>query len=292
MKYSRYYSREQTMAARFHMLALALAIIVSCQTAEAGEAVGVLAAKNNIGPTPLLQAHAHNDYEHARPLLDALEQGFCSVEADVWLVEGQLLVAHDRADVKPERTLQALYLDPLRERIQRNGGHVYPNPAPCTLLIDVKSVAEPAYAALREVLTNYEDILTCFTPTNTVTNALTIILSGNRATDMVAAQPQRYVAIDGRLADLKTNSSPLLIPLVSENWMQHFKWRGAGAFPEVEKLKLRELIERVHRQGRRIRFWAIPDNVAGWRELQSAGVDLIGTDDLAGLAKFLRSSSR
>ena len=26
--------------------------------------------------TPLPQAHAHNDYEHERPLLDALEQGF------------------------------------------------------------------------------------------------------------------------------------------------------------------------------------------------------------------------
>ena len=48
-------------------------------------------------PTPLVHAHAHNDYEHKRPLFDALEQGFCSVEADVWLVEGKLLVAHEAA---------------------------------------------------------------------------------------------------------------------------------------------------------------------------------------------------
>ena len=31
-------------------------------------------------------AHAHNDYEHARPLHDALARGFGSVEADIWLV--------------------------------------------------------------------------------------------------------------------------------------------------------------------------------------------------------------
>jgi len=67
-------------------------------------------------PKPLVNAHAHNDYEHARPLLDALDRGFCSVEADVWLVDGQLLVAHDRGKAKPGRTLQALYLDPLRAR--------------------------------------------------------------------------------------------------------------------------------------------------------------------------------
>ena len=43
---------------------------------------------------PLERAHAHNDYEHERPLLDALDHGFCSVEADIVLSEGELLVAH------------------------------------------------------------------------------------------------------------------------------------------------------------------------------------------------------
>src|SRR5437016_4155385 len=84
-------------------------------------------------PTPLIRAHAHNDYEHARPLLDALEHGFCSVEADIWLVDGKLLVAHDLDKVKPERTLQALYLDPLRERVRRNGGRVYRGGPVCSL---------------------------------------------------------------------------------------------------------------------------------------------------------------
>ena len=62
---------------------------------------------------PLRHAHAHNDYEHPRPLLDALDHGFTSVEADVFLVDGQLLVAHDPADLDPARTLESLYLDPL-----------------------------------------------------------------------------------------------------------------------------------------------------------------------------------
>jgi len=64
--------------------------------------------------TPLARAHAHNDYLHPRPLLDALDHGFTSVEADVWIVNGALLVAHDQRDVMPERTLRALYLEPLR----------------------------------------------------------------------------------------------------------------------------------------------------------------------------------
>ena len=75
------------------------------------------------GPVPLARAHAHNDYDHTRPLFDALDCGFASIEADIHLVDGMLLVAHDKEDIRPERTLQSLYLDPLRKRIKGNGGH-------------------------------------------------------------------------------------------------------------------------------------------------------------------------
>src|SRR2546428_201080 len=83
-------------------------------------------------PAPLVHAHAHNDYEHKRPLLDALDHGFCSVEADIFLVDGKLLVAHELGQTKPERTLQALYLDPLRERVKANGGRVLKDGAEVT----------------------------------------------------------------------------------------------------------------------------------------------------------------
>ena len=64
---------------------------------------------------PLPQAHAHNDYEHEPPLLDALDHGFASVEADVWLVFGDLFVAHDAHELTMGRTLESLYLDPLAD---------------------------------------------------------------------------------------------------------------------------------------------------------------------------------
>src|ERR1019366_2575676 len=78
---------------------LGLAALVTLLLAPLGRA-----AEPESSPTPLTRAHAHNDYEHSRPLWDALDQGFCSVEADIYLVNGQLLVAHDRNQVKPERT--------------------------------------------------------------------------------------------------------------------------------------------------------------------------------------------
>jgi hypothetical protein len=240
-------------------------------------------------PAPLERAHAHNDYEHTRPLFDALERGFCSVEADVWLVKGQLLVAHDLKDAKPERTLQALYLDPLRARVAQNAGKVFRGGPPCTLLVDVKSDATNTYLALRDALQPYAAMLTRFTSDKTETNAITVIVSGNRAREMMAAEKDRLAAYDGRLADLDSGDSPQLIPLVSDNWALHFKWRARpeeGPLSEPERAKLRQLVGRAHQQGRRLRLWGVPDRPVVWQELFDAGVDLINTDDLAGLEKF------
>lgn len=239
---------------------------------------------------PLPRAHSHNDYEHKRPLLDALEQGFGSVEADIYLVEGKLLVAHDRKDLKPERTLQALYLDPLKARVAANGGQVHAGGNGFTLLIDVKDNAAATYAVLRDVLSAHSPMLTRFTPTNTTPGAITVILSGNRPTDQVAAEPVRWCGIDGRFAELKSNPSPHLVPLVSDSWSTHFGWFKDGKLAEADRTKLRALVTQAHREGRKIRFWGAQDQPFVWKEQHDAGVDLINTDKLAQLAAFLSAT--
>src|SRR5438046_8544345 len=98
---------------------------------------------------PLPQAHSHNDYEQKRPLWDALDLGFCNIEPDIYLIDGQLLVAHELKQVRPDRTLVSLYLNPLRDRVRQNSGRVYRNGPSITLLIDINSDAAKTYAALR-----------------------------------------------------------------------------------------------------------------------------------------------
>jgi hypothetical protein len=252
-----------------------LAVVVLCSASLGAE------------PVPLIHAHAHNDYEHKRPLLDALDHGFCSVEADVHLVDGGLLVAHSRSEVKLERTLQVLYLDPLRERVKKNGGRVYPAGPECTLLIDLKSDWHDSYPVLREILKQYAGLLTTFRPGATETNAIRVIISGSRSTEMFTGESVRYACFDGELADLDSGASADLVPLISSNWAQNFKWRGTGPMPEAEKLKLQTIVSKAHQQGRRVRFWGAPDQLSFWREMRANGVDLINTDDLDGAQKFL-----
>ncbi len=238
--------------------------------------------------TPLKHAHAHNDYEHKRPLLDALEQGFCSVEADVFLTKDGLLVAHHVLDVKPGRTLQKLYLDPLRERIKANGGRVFKDGPAFHLLVDVKTDAKATYAELGKVLAEYADLLTVTSDGKTTAKAVTVVVSGGCDREAITAQKVRHAAIDGRPADLDGKSPAHLVPWISASWGSQFKWNGVGAMPEAERKKLREHVAKSHEQGRLVRFWGTPDRAEAWAEQRAAGVDLINTDKLAELRAFLR----
>ncbi|HEY1379279.1 MAG TPA: phosphatidylinositol-specific phospholipase C/glycerophosphodiester phosphodiesterase family protein [Gemmataceae bacterium] len=237
--------------------------------------------------TPLRHAHAHNDYEHPRPLFDALDQGFSSVEADVFLRDGKLLVGHTALSLKPERTLESLYLDPLRERVRANGGHVYKDGPPFWLLVDVKTEAKSTYAALHDVLARYAELLTTVDGGKVEPKAITVVISGNMAKDVMASQAKRYAGYDGRSGDVDSDLPAHLMPWVSDNWTKLFMWRGEGTMPGEERAKLQHFVARAHKHGRLVRFWNTPELPAFWAELRAADVDLINTDRLAELRQFL-----
>lgn len=258
---------------------LALTLLL-CLAAQAADAV-----------TPLLRAHSHNDYERKRPLQEALDNGFCSVEADIYLVDGELLVAHDAKDLKPDRTLRAMYLDPLKARVEANGGRVYPGGPPVTLLIDIKDEAEATYACLRTLLQPYAAMLTHFTPDATTEGAVTIILSGNRPEATVAAEPERLVGLDGRVPDLDRDISPHVYPLISDSWRPLFTWTGKEAMPAEERARLDALVAKTHAKGMRLRFWGLPFPDKLWPTLYDAGVDLLNADQLEKLRALLEAKA-
>ncbi len=237
------------------------------------------------------QGHAHNDYLHQRPLLDALEAGFNSVEADVILVDDQLLVAHSSREVDPERTLQKLYLDPLRARVATNQGQVYPATLkpqpPFWLLIDIKSDGLATYRRLHEVLEGYADMLTSVEGDVVSPGAIQVVISGNRPQEYIAAQAKRYCGIDGRIGDLESELPAHLLPMISDNWGLQFKWRGEGPMPATELQKLEDVVSRAHAKGRVVRLWATPENNAVWKRLVESQVDWINTDQLKELSSFL-----
>jgi len=257
-------------------------------------AAPALAGEQKHRPRPLWRAHAHNDYEHPRPLSDALDHRFGSVEADIFLVGDQLLIGHTVDDLDPTRTLESLYLDPLAARVKANYGSVYRGwRRPLQLLVDIKTEGSSTYLELDRHLRRYRHLFTTYAHGRVFPGPVTAVISGDRAARTpMEAQTVRRAFYDGRLTDLGSAAPASFISLISDNWTLNFTWQGLGAFPDAERQRLHGIVDTAHARGRQVRFWATPD-LAGpardalWDELLDAGVDYLNTDDLAGLEAFL-----
>lgn len=131
-------------------------------------------------------------------------------------------------------------------------------------------------------------MLTHVTSDSIFEEAVTIILSGNRPPiDYFDDYEYRNVFIDGRLGDIGTGISYKIMPLISSDWEQTFTWDGTGIFPSTQYEILSELVKSVHLEKKEIRFWGSPDNQNTWRTLLLADVDLINTDNIEQLKKFI-----
>ncbi|NEB74975.1 hypothetical protein G3I40_06965 [Streptomyces sp. SID14478] len=273
---------------------LAAALTAAIATPQLAQATG-----RRHRPRPLLRAHAHNDYAHPRPLFDALDHRFNSVEADIYLVDGDLLVAHDPVDLDPARTLDSLYLAPLAARVKAHHGAVYRGwHIPLQLLIDIKTEGAATYLEIDRQLRRYRGLFTTYAHGRVHDGPVTAVVSGDRAARApMEAQRIRSAFYDGRPADLGTAAPASLIPLISDDWTLNFTWRGVGPFPAAERDRLRGIVAAAHARRQQVRFWATPD-LAGperdavWAELLAADVDYLNTDDLAGLEAFLDAHAR
>jgi alkaline phosphatase len=209
-------------------------------------------------------AHSHNDYEQPVPFFAAFKAGFGSIEADIFLGDGKLYVAHDAADIRPERTLSVLYLDPLSNAISTDSSRQL------ILLIDVKTAAKPTLDTLLSLLSNYGTLTAC--------RNIKIVISGNRPPIAAWTSYPAWLFFDGRFNE---QYGPDVLPRVA---------LLSGNYRLYDETGIAAAIKKAHELNKPTRFWATPDNANAWRQLMQLNVDYINTDRIAELAEFLRNA--
>ncbi len=244
-----------------------------------------------------IYAHAHNDYEHPRPLLDALDNRFYSVEVDFWMVDGEILVSHDKEESKEDYkgTLKELYLDPLQKRVDEKGS-VHGDGLPFYLWLDIKDGRPEVHPVLRELLSHYS-MMTVFTDEEVngevKEGPVTIILTGDHESksSYMDQYNERRVCRDSNSYDASDPNADNKWLWYALNWNSHFSWKGRGLMPPEEIKKLQTLVNDIHAKGRKVRFYAVPDNMRYWMTAIQNGCGLINTDKLAELNEFLEMMS-
>ena len=260
-------------------------------------------------------AHAHNDYEHERPLQDALDHGFASVEADVWHRDGDVVVSHDPWTSRG--TLAGLYLEPLAARVQGQGT-VHGDGAPFFLWLDLKDGTAELRTHLTAALADLpflhrfsddEGLADVDRAVDGGRGSVVVIVTGDagskRALLDEVPSPRPFVVDDNSLPDpaaagqgtrdaMEGADDDAIDPRVGAFALSFPTWVGAwdGASSPSSTLRARAtcIVARAHSEGSRrraVRFFGGPDTGAAWDLAVSVGADFLHTDDLDGVAAFL-----
>lgn len=242
----------------------------------------VLGAQN-----PVL-LHSHNDYERTAPFWDAYNVRFDSVEADVYCIDGTLFVSHDKKDIRPERTFEALYLEPVMKVFGENGGRAWAgSEQTLQLLIDIKETTEPTLGTLVKLLEGHRDV---FDPTVNP-YAVRVVMTGNVPAPSDFGKYPDYIFFDGNLDLEYTDAQLQRIALFSAPFYKYTLWRGRGKGSKKGWEKVTEAVEHAHALGKPIRFWGAPESRKVYRVFYSRDIDYMNSDYPADCAQFYRSNA-
>lgn len=228
--------------------------------------------------------HSHNDYLQPVPFWDAFSAGCASIEVDVILQEGGLMVAHERESIQAQRTFESLYLKPIQQGvdlglIKEFNFH---------LLVDIKTEAYSTLDLLVKQTQPYAAIL--YSPENPT--GLKLIISGGRPKAADYVKYPSWVFFDYQSRELTAELPWEKIGMVSLSFPRFSLWNGKGRMVESQRKQLQAFIDLVHSFDRPVRFWASPDGKTAWRAFHEMGIDYINTDRPAEANKYLRGLTK
>ncbi len=152
------------------------------------------------------------------------------------------------------------------------------------LLVDIK---ENYKESLQLLINELEPLKKYLVSDKHFNKPLTILISGERPPPQEYKNYPHYIFFDDDLRVFHTPGEWKRVRLVSLSFERYSHWNGEGNLPDSDRKVLMHVIDSVHNAGKRIRFWAAPDNENSWTAQMKLGVDLVGTDKIQELSAFL-----
>ena len=221
------------------------------------------------------KVHSHNDYEQQFPFWDAYINEASSIEADVFLKNKTLFVAHSEGEIKAENTLEIQYLQPLEQLAQegklRN----------LQLLIDIKSAAEPTLNAVVKAIEKHQTLVQ--------SKKVSFVISGNRPAVKKYKTYPDFIQFDYQNLDDLDQIDLSKVALISVNYKDFSVWNGFGNMVAPELKKVEEAIGKAHAVNKPFRFWGSPDTKIAWTRFANLGVDFINSDTPGAAVTYLKT---
>jgi alkaline phosphatase len=228
-------------------------------------------------------AHSHNDYEQKIPFWLAYQAGFGSIEADIFLVDSVLYVAHDRKELQRKIKLETEYLVPLLNCLHKNNGNPYAKSGKkLQMLIDIKTDSIHTLEALVSLLKKNPILITSWN--------LSWVITGNRPDESLFTGYPDFIRFDGELYRDYSAAALSKISLMSDDFKNYSAWKGEGPLASKDDSILVAAVKKSHDLKKPVRFWDAPDKPMAWHQLELLQVDYINTDHIKALSDYFKNN--
>jgi hypothetical protein len=264
--------------------------VVALLAVAAAQGQGVELGSAARAPGPGDVAHSHNDYEQPEPLQQALRAGFRSVEADVWWRGGEIVVSHSMFTARGR--LEDLYLRPLQARVDALGS-VLGDGRPFYLWIDLKQSSRELTEALHRTLMRYR-MIRAFDDDGASSGPVVVVLTGDEDAKRryVEEHVLRFACRDSNELGPADAPSDGRWSWYALAWGDVLGDGPSSASGPAALQRLQAVVARVHRLGRRLRMYRVPDRIDAWAIAVAAGADLVSTDHIEAFRDYLEARIR
>ncbi len=227
--------------------------------------------------------HAHNDYQQLQPLVHAVQYNVFSLEADLFLVNGKLRVAHDKEELATAPKLKSLYLKPIIKLFKKHRGRISADSAYApVLMLDIKQDGAAVIAAIVKAVKNHRQVF----DRSVNPLAVQIVISGDRGVFGQWTSYPSFIFFDGRPHENYDAATLQRVAFISDAYKNYAKPADSTAY------KLQQLSAQVHQQNKLLRIWGMPDNEESWQQQMHWGIDIINTDKVAECVSKLKVKSK
>lgn len=222
-------------------------------------------------------------------LWESTGNGIYNYQADVMYIYGKLYVTTLMPDSAGHKlpTLTETYLYPLYNLFKKNNGEIIPGYSGDVFLI-LNLMAQPVqiYKQLAVEMRPFQEMLSYKIESAEHQGKLRILIKDKSQLDKINGIRPGFLGLVGNSGDIDKNVDSGTMPLIELDFSEITRWKGIGNIPFEDFMKLKDLVNKVHAQKKKISLINCPANKTMADLVQTSKVDFINTSEATRMAGF------
>lgn len=232
--------------------------------------------------------HSQNDYNQSAPFYKAWSQKANSLDVNVFLHKGKLIVGNDCSKLDENETFEQFYLIPIQQMFKINNGRLWKDSEnSMQIFVKFQSDPEASICVLDSLINIYRN---CF-DSRINKFAAEIVITGNKPDKESFCNINDIFSFDGDIDILYDNNQLERIALFSDDFKKYSYWNGKGSLISADLEKINSTILKAHKSGKPIRFWNAPEGITAYYTFYNLGVDYFSTEHIEDCVSFFSDFS-